>query len=126
MILKTHDLETLYSSYKIYINDKININFSHFIILQLDSIWRAASWALDAWLLIGWHESPRVSAASMYAGRRRGACMVREYYSCTTAVVVHVLVLNLVYTRVPYFSITVYLIDTIVVIWIQQIINYDP
>ena len=38
MILKTHDLETLYSSYKIYIKDKININFSHFIILQFDSI----------------------------------------------------------------------------------------
>ena len=38
MILKTHDLETLYSSYKIYINDKININFSHFIILQFNSI----------------------------------------------------------------------------------------
>ena len=29
---------------------------------------------------------------------------------------VHVLVLNLVYARVPYFSITVYLIDTMVVI----------
>ena len=51
MILKIHDLETLYRQYKICINDKININFSHFIILQLDSIWRAASGALasHAW-----------------------------------------------------------------------------
>jgi hypothetical protein len=30
MIFKNHDLETLYSQYKIYINDKININFYHF------------------------------------------------------------------------------------------------
>ena len=72
MILKTHDLETIYSSYKIYINDGIHIDFSHFIILQLDSIWRAASGALDAWL------DGMNRRTCQPPGRRRGACMVRS------------------------------------------------
>ena len=105
MILNNHDLETFYRQYKIYINDKQNINFSHFIILQLDSIWRAASGAL---------------ASHAWCVSRQGAAAEHAWSG------VHVLVLNLVYTRVPYFSITVYSIDTMVVIWIQQIINYGP
>ena len=74
MILKTHDLETLYSSYKIYINDGININFSHFIILQLDSIWRAASGALDAWL-----DGMNRRMCRQPPGRRRGSMHGPEY-----------------------------------------------
>ena len=92
MILKTHDLETFYSSYKIYINDKININFSHFIILQLDSIWRAASGAIDAFTTTavlnlargGFVFSPISDirhpphVLHQPPGRHRGACMVRS------------------------------------------------
>ena len=55
----------------------------------------------------GWHESPHVSPAARAPPRSMHG---PEY------------ILNLV----PYFSITEYLIDTMVVIWIQQIINYDP